>query len=90
MEIINAIIDAITQTNDWNRMQEAPAIQEAEQELDAVLAGLPEDVAEEVKTAACVYSLHCERAALLYGIGVADTIRKAGADPAAYLVPTEE
>ena len=85
MEIMSAIIDAITQTREWNQLQEAPTIRQAEQNLDAAIAELPEDVAEEIRAAAYVYTLHCERAALLFGIGLVDKIRAAGADPVSYL-----
>lgn len=88
MNIITAILESFTQTDEWNRLQETPAIQQAESALKVALSDLPADIAEEIEAAAFVYATRCEQAALLYGIGLSDTIRKAGADPAAFL--TEE
>ena len=57
----------------------------AESELSDALEKLDEQVQEEIMSAAYMYATACERAALLFGIGLVDTIRAAGADPTAYL-----
>ena len=90
MNIISAMLDTITQTDEWNRMQNAPAITEAEQIMKKAIMKLPERQQDEVASAAYTYALICERAALLFGIGLIDKIRKAGIDPAAYLQNQEE
>lgn len=90
MNIINAMLDAITQTEEWNQMQNAPAITEAEQIFKESIKDLSEWQQEEIQSAAYTYTLLCERAALLFGIGLVDKISKAGIDPAAYLQNSEE
>ncbi len=90
MNIINAFLETITQTDEWNQLQEAPAIVQAEQSFRETLEGLPSEQREEIEVAAYLYTLACERAALLFGIGLVDTIREAAADPAAYLKEDEE
>ena len=85
MNIMNALLEAITQTEEWNRMQEAPIITEAMQSLQETVGSLPAMQQEEIMAAAYMYATACERAALLVGIGLTDTIRAAGTNPAAYL-----
>lgn len=88
MRNITAILDAITQTEDWNRLQSSPLVSEANEKLLEELHKLPDY--EDVAAAAYQYATACERAAILYGVHLADTLRSAAADPAAYLIPTEE
>ena len=85
MNIINAMLDSITQTDEWNRMQESPIITQAAQSLQETIKNLPAQQREEIEAAAAIYATACERAALLFGIGLVDTIRAAGTDPTAYL-----
>lgn len=85
MNIINAFLETITQTDEWNQLQEAPAIVQAEQSFREILEGLPSEQRDEIEAAAYLYTLACERAALLFGIGLVDKIHAAGADPVAHL-----
>lgn len=90
MNIIEAMLDAITQTDEWNQMQNAPAVTEAEQIMKKAIMRLPERQQDEVASAAYTYALICERAALLFGLGLIDKLRAAGNDPAANIRWKEE
>lgn len=85
MNIMNALLETLTQTEEWNQLQDAPIVTEAMQSLQGAIDNLPAMQQEEIMAAAYMYATACERAALLFGIGLTDTIRAAGADPAAYL-----
>lgn len=85
MNIMNALLEALTQTDEWNQMQEAPIITTAMQGLQEAIESLPAMQQEEIMSAAYMYATACERAAVLFGIGLTDKIRAAGADPVSYL-----
>lgn len=81
--IIANFMDTITQTEEWNKLQCNPAISEAEERIMEVLRQLPDHEAAE--SALYMYVTICERAAILYGIHAADTIKRIAADPTSYL-----
>jgi len=86
MNIIDSLLDTLTHTDEWKRMQTAQPIAAAEKDLRAIVdRACAGDEKETLLAALYIYTTYCEQAALLYGIGVADTIRAAGADPAAHL-----
>ena len=85
MNIMNALLEALTQTEEWKQMQQAPVITEAMQGLQEAVESLTAQQQEEIMAAAYMYATACERAALLFGIGLTDKIRAAGADRISYL-----
>lgn len=86
LEIMDELMGAITQTDEWERIQLTdPQIKEAEAELDLAIKNISHFVPKEVygsledcaRNAAFAYI----NAAILYGIQVADAIHAVAAKP---------
>ncbi len=85
LAIMDDIMDRVTQTEEWNRIQlEDPAIAKAEREAEELYNNLDrkgQDRAQSLLASlACAYSC----VAILYGMRVAEAIRETVADPCAF------
>ena len=81
LEIVDAILDCVTQTDFWNHIQLTnPMIKEADDELSALLDKLKatslENLVEEVRDAAWELSNAFCYPAILYGMRVAQAIQE--------------
>lgn len=86
LEIVDNVMDRVTQTDFWNRIQLTnPMIKEADDQLSALLDKLkatsPENLVEEVRDAAWGLSNAFCYPAILYGMRVAQAIQEVALDP---------
>ena len=86
LEIVDAILDCVTQTDFWNHiLLTNPMIKEADDELSALLDKLKatslENLVEEVRDAAWELSNAFCYPAILYGMRVAQAIQEVALDP---------
>ena len=86
LEIVDAILDCVTQTDFWNHIQLTnPLIKDADDELSALLDKLKatslENLVEEVRDAAWELSNAFCYPAILYGMRVAQAIQEVALDP---------
>ncbi len=86
LEIVDDIMDRVTQTDFWNNIQLTnPMIKDADNQLSTLLDKLkatsPEDLVEEVRDAACGLSNAFCYPAILYGMRVTQAIQEVTLDP---------
>lgn len=89
VEIIHSVVDAILQTEKWEKIiSEDPQIAAAESQLrtvmEAVTARVPKKVRGELESAIVWTQNAFVDAAVLYGINVAQTIQTFASSPAGY------